>query len=84
MFFANGLPIRTSTRTETLGLSSSNIVERLELVFWPVFKTGNGRIKPPVAGSIPALSAMQQSFVRCAHSARCMASPVLVRRVATR
>ena len=32
-------------------------IERTELVFQPVFKTGKGRIKPALAGSIPALSA---------------------------
>jgi hypothetical protein len=32
-------------------------IERKKLVFHPVFKTGNRRIKPAVAGSIPALSA---------------------------
>jgi len=32
-------------------------LERMELVFRPVFKTGSRRIKPAVAGSIPALSA---------------------------
>jgi hypothetical protein len=31
-------------------------IERLELVFRPVFKTGSGRITPSVAGSIPAPS----------------------------
>ncbi len=31
--------------------------ERKGLVFRPVFKTGSRRIKPAVAGSIPALSA---------------------------
>ncbi len=34
-------------------------IERTELVFHPVFKTGSRRIKPAVAGSIPALSAQQ-------------------------
>jgi hypothetical protein len=33
------------------------LIERKKLVFHPVFKTGNRRIKPAVAGSIPALSA---------------------------
>lgn len=36
---------------------SAFLIERTKLVFHPVFKTGSRRIKPAVAGSIPAFSA---------------------------
>ena len=43
--------------------TSTYLTERMELVFRPVFKTGSRRIKPAVAGSIPALSAILQPMI---------------------
>ncbi len=42
--------------------SHFNVVERSGLVFQLVFKTNDRRIKPAVAGSIPALSASQHHY----------------------
>lgn len=51
--------VRTACHTPSAGAQRfwGSATEKKELVFHLVFKTRTGRIKPSVAGSIPAFSA---------------------------